>query len=39
MRFYQVAGELVATDRSSIDEAQASGRWIRYTPVEGVIHD
>jgi len=34
---YQHNGALVATDADGIDEAQASGRWIRYTDPAGVL--
>jgi len=38
MNFYQDEDELVVTDQSSIDEAQATGRWIRFDPDGGEGH-
>jgi len=29
---YQQGGDLVLTDCDTIDEAQATGRWIRFEP-------
>ena len=29
MPAFQVAGDLVVTDQATLDEAQASGRWVR----------